>query len=113
MLFRLLTALLSKRDWQQMEEHFSRQADAAEAEVTATAESLKIATRNALSPLDPDIHDRYQRHLCQTGDAALAEMATIRDVQNRTLDRAFSLLDFSATERLNRERAKRGLPPLY
>jgi hypothetical protein len=107
MLIRLLTRLLRKQDWQQMEDHFSRQADAAEAEIAATAKGLKTATRNALSAIDPDIHDRYQAHLRRTGSPALAEMATIRDVQTQTLNRAFSVLDFGRTEHLNRERAKR------
>ncbi len=112
MLTRLLKALLFKREWQQMEDHFSRQADAAEAEVAATRESLRTATRNALMPLDPDIDIRYKRYIKTTGNPALAEMAMIRNLQIAHLDRAFSVLDFGHTERLNRERSKRGLPPV-
>jgi len=112
MFTRLLKALLPRREWQQMEDHFSRQANAAEAEVIATRESLRTATRNAITPLDPDVDRRYQQHLKTTDNPALAEMATIRDVQTIHLARAFSVLDFGHTERLNRQRAKLGLPPL-
>jgi len=112
MLTRLLKALLPRQEWRQMEDHFSRQANAAEAEVTATRESLRTAARNAVIPLDPEVDLRYQHHLCTTDNPALAEIATIHDVQTVQLARAFSVLDFSHTERLNRQRGKLGLPPL-
>jgi predicted DNA-binding protein YlxM (UPF0122 family) len=112
MLFRLFTHLLSQKDHDEMEDHFSRQAAAAEAEVAATQEVLRSATRDALSPLDPRVFERYERHRRRTSNLALAEMATIRDVQSVHLARAFSVLDFAHTERLNRERIKRGVPPL-
>ena len=76
-----------------MEEHFSRQAEKAAAEIAATKSNVRKATLGAFLPLDPHIGQRYKEHLARNGDPVLAELATFRDMQELALAQAFAVLD--------------------
>jgi hypothetical protein len=109
---KLVRRLFLSREAREMEEHYNRQWQAAEAEVEATQESMSTAFMTSLTPLDPQAHQRYRRHRQMYGSRALAETAAFADIQQNALAQAFSLLDPGHTARLNQNRHKRGLPPL-
>jgi hypothetical protein len=75
------------------EDFFDRQADEATAEMRMIGEQLIKANLKAFSLFDPDIKQRYDRLLRETGSPALAEIGAISHAQQVLLQRAFSVFD--------------------
>jgi hypothetical protein len=109
---KLIRRLFLSREAREMEEHYNRQWQTAEAEVAAIQESMSTALMTALTPLDPQAQERYQFYRAKYGSRALAETAAVADIQQSALAQAFSLLDPGHMARLNQNRHTRGLPPL-